>query len=139
MQRGGLHTGALDAAARAQPAPSANAAETAAPVPSSTITIQLRNVPENAEVSVDGMPAAGPTLELAREQSNRVIKVAAPGKVPWQVVHHASNDASYDVWLVDIERPRARQGATQSTRSTAQATRRKAPKKPPSALRKLDF
>ena len=140
-QRGALSTSALDASARAQPAPLTSMAQPTAGAPSSTITIQLRNVPQNAAVSVDGMPAAGATLELPRDQSNRVIKVAAPGKAPWQVVHHASNDANYDVWLVDTEPPRAREAsATQSVRrSTAHATRRKAPKKPPSALRKLDF
>jgi hypothetical protein len=71
-----------------------------------------------------------------------VIKVTAAGKAPWQVVHHASSDASYDVWLVDTEAPTVRARADSARpprRSGASTTRRKQAKKPPSALHNLDF
>jgi hypothetical protein len=140
-QRDAPDASALDVAAHAQAEPMAQVKQPAV-APSSTIMIQLRSVPANAAVSVDGMPAAGAVLELPRDQRNRVIKVAAPGKAPWQVVHHASSDASYDVWLVDTDppSPRASTASThQARRNAAAVVRRKTPKQPPSALRKLDF
>jgi serine/threonine-protein kinase len=139
-QRDAPDASALDVAAHAHAI--APVKQPAAPAPSPTITIQLRSVPVDAAVSVDGMPAAGAVIELEREQRNRVIKVAAPGKAPWQVVHHASSDASYEVWLVDNDPPtrRASTASTQSARRNAGAVaRRKTPRQPPSALRKLDF
>jgi serine/threonine protein kinase len=137
-QRGGQPNAAPAGTARALAA--APVAEPPAPA-RSTITVQLRNVPETASVSVDGIPAAGTTLELPLDRGNRVIKVTAQGKAPWQVVHHASSDASYDVWLADMEPAAVREASTASPRRAAASTstRRKVHKKPPSALRKLDF
>jgi eukaryotic-like serine/threonine-protein kinase len=114
------------------------AALPAAPAPPQDIAIEveLRGLPQGAEISVDGAPAVGPTLELARDGRNRVIRVSAPGKAPWQAVHHASASASYDVFMVDSEpEPRAKSTPTRSST----ASRTKAHKRPPSALRRLDF
>jgi serine/threonine-protein kinase len=108
-----------------------------------TIKIELRNVPSTGQVSVDGLPVAGHEIELPRDGRNRVIKVTAPGKAPWQAVHHASADAAFDVWMVDdaaharAQRPSAAKAAAAT--SGASAPRRPRYKKPPSALRTLDF
>jgi hypothetical protein len=105
-----------------------------------TIAVQLRNVPAGSEVTVDGMPAQGNPLELARDGRNRLIKVAAKDKAPWQVVHHASSDASYDVWLAPAQATSPPAAASAARRTAAgTAPRRKPAKQPPSALRKLDF
>jgi serine/threonine-protein kinase len=109
----------------------------AEPAPSTTIDVELRGLPAGAAISVDGAPAVGPTLQLPRDGRNRVIRVTAQGKAPWQAVHHSSSSASYDVFMVDSEPPTARPAAT-STRSST-ASRSKAHKRPPSALRRLDF
>ncbi len=122
-------------------APAASPPGAAAVQAPSTITVSLRNVPGNAQVFVDDQPVQGSVLRLARDGRNRVIKVTAPGMVPWQAVHHASADASYEVALVKPAptpaAPRAASTAA-ATRHTP-ATRPKVHKKPPSALRRLDF
>ena len=107
-----------------------------APKPSA-IDVELRGLPQGSAISVDGAPAVGPTLELPRDGRNRVIRVTAQGKAPWQAVHHSSASASYDVFMVDSEPPRARPAASATRTSTA--TRAKPHKRPPSALRRLDF
>jgi hypothetical protein len=108
--------------------------------PTSTATaidVELRSLPTGAAISVDGSPAVGPTLRLPRDGRNRVIRVTAQGKAPWQAVHHSSSSASYDVFMVDSEPPPARPPTTATRSSTA--SRSKAHKRPPSALRRLDF
>ena len=97
------------------------------------VTVELRGVPQGATVTVDGTPSADNPIELPRDNKNRVIKVAAKGSSPWQVVHHASADAEFDVLLVEEKRkPRARP----PRRAAAKKPKRT---KPPSVLRKLDF
>jgi eukaryotic-like serine/threonine-protein kinase len=119
----------------------AREAPAAVPVPVEpqpiAINVELRGLPRAAEVSVDGAPAVGPTLELPRDGRNRVIRVTAAGKAPWQAVHHSSASASYDVFMVDSD-PRPTRSAATSQR-TSTASRAKANKRPPSALRRLDF
>jgi serine/threonine-protein kinase len=128
------------ASASARPAP-----VVAAPIPpaavaaKSTIAVQLRNVPAGSDVTVDGMPAQGNPLQLARDGRNRLIKVAARDKAPWQVVHHASSDASYDVWLAPAQAASPSTAASPTRRAASAPVRRKTAKRPPSALRKLDF
>jgi len=135
-------TGSLRMTAGGQAAQSPRpAAVPAAPLAERpTLDVQLRNIPAGALVSVDGMPASGTPLELPRDGRNRVIRVTAPGKTPWQVVHHASADASYEVWLVDSESAPAARVSKSSTISRVPTAHRTRPKKkPPSALRNLDF
>jgi hypothetical protein len=65
-----------------------------------------------------------------------VIRVSAAGKAPWQAVHHASASATYDVFLADsepVQRPAA------STSHATVSSHAKTHKKPPSALKRLDF
>jgi len=141
---GPSESGARSAEAKISQALKPEAPVAAAPsaTESSIITVSLRNVPKNAVVSIDGQPGSGDTLELPRDGRNRVIRVTSPGMVPWQVVHHASADASFEVALVkdDTQRqaPRARP-ATEPAPSSAASAPKKVHKKPPSALRKLDF
>jgi hypothetical protein len=73
---------------------------------------------------------------LPRDGAARVIRVTAPRRTPWQVVHTSTADASYDVWLAEEPVPAEveRRAPARRTRAT---TRTKA--KPPSALRDLDF
>ncbi|MFI5307422.1 MAG: serine/threonine-protein kinase [Polyangiales bacterium] len=106
-----------------------------------TITVSLRNVPKTAQVSVDGQPASGDEIELPRDGRNRVIRVTSTGMVPWQVVHHASADATFEVALVKDDALRQPQHTYSPVdpAHTAAAAPKKAHKKPPSALRKLDF
>jgi hypothetical protein len=112
-----------------------------------TISVQLNNVPKGARVYIDDIPAAGNPLELARDGKNRVIKVTAPGKAAWQAVHHASANATFDVFMVPLDSGKSgASGAAQAGKSspstrvpTVARTASKARKKPPSALRTLDF
>jgi serine/threonine protein kinase len=112
---------------------------------STTIKVSLHNVPSSAHVSVDGEPVSGNEIELPRDGRNRLIKVTAPGKAPWQAVHHASADAAFDVWLIDDgTRARSAKSASTAGKSSTPATSaasvpRRTHKKPPSALRNLDF
>jgi len=114
----------------------------ASPPPDTTsIKVSLRNVPVGSSITVDGEAVEGDEIELPRDGRNRVLRVTATGKAPWQTVHHATSDASYEVWLVDGENgsPTAPQlAAPQADRATVNAAR-KPRKKPPSALRRLDF
>jgi hypothetical protein len=113
-------------------------AATAAPPEPTSISVELLGLPGNAQVTVDGKPAAGNPLVLPRNDGNRVIRVLAEGKAPWQVVHHSSADASYQVFLADA--PAA--AHKQPSRAKAPPAKRRKPappQKPPSVLRKLDF
>jgi serine/threonine-protein kinase len=129
--------GRLAAAATANAAQAEPTSAAEPPEPVGPIKVELRGVPKNAQVSVDGVPAAGNVLELARDRRNRVIRVTAPDKTPWQAVLHASSDATYDVMLADVPtgaRAPAAQPASRPARPKARATTRA-----PSALRQLDF
>jgi serine/threonine protein kinase len=111
-----------------------------------TIIVQLNNVPKGAHIFVDDQPAGTP-IELARDGRNRVIKVTAPGKSAWQAVHHASANAAFDVFMVPLESGKsagsnaaqASKPSLSSREPTAARTASKMHKKPPSALRTLDF
>ena len=65
--------------------------------------MQLNSVPKGARLFVDDIPASSNPIELARDGKNRVIKVTAPGKAPWQAVHHASANATFEVFMVPLE------------------------------------
>jgi serine/threonine-protein kinase len=126
----------VDATAHVPAAELHPAAEPTAAAEASSIQVELRGVPRGAVITVDGAPAPGPVLELPRDGRNRVIRVAATGKTPWQAVHHASASASYEVMLPDSE-PAAR--PTSSAARSSGASHAKPHKKPPSALKRLDF
>jgi hypothetical protein len=119
----------------------AQPAKLSPPEDKTAIRVSLRNVPVGSLITVDGESVEGDEIELPRDGRNRVLRVTAPGKAPWQTVHHATSDATYEVWLVDGENgsPVApRLAAPQAARATVNAPR-KPRKKPPSALRRLDF
>jgi hypothetical protein len=147
LSRGGgpAESGARSAEAKISQALKPEAEVAAAPraTESPTITVSLRNVPKNAVVSIDGQPGSGDTLELPRDGRNRVIRVTSPGMVPWQVVHHASADAAFEVALVKDDTLRQSQRPRPATEPVpsggAASAPKKVHKKPPSALRKLDF
>jgi serine/threonine protein kinase len=63
----------------------------------STVTVELRGVPEAAGVLVNGKPAAGNKLVLPDDGYSRLIEVQAPGMQPWRVMHPAGNNARYEV------------------------------------------
>jgi hypothetical protein len=137
-QRGAWAGTAESAAAASATAPAA--AEPASELPPSTeVHVQLNNLPAQAIVSVDGIPVGANPLELPRDGRNRVIKVVAPGKAPWQAVHHASGDATYEVWMVDSAEPAPAAVKKSAAVAKSTAARPRVHKKPPSALRKLDF
>jgi hypothetical protein len=101
-----------------------------APMPEVS-SVRLRNVPPDATVTVDEQPASGDSLELPKDGKPRVIRVTAPNKVAWQVVHTSTDPAVYDVWLANKTAPRA---------PLEPITRpRPKPKSAPNALRQLDF
>lgn len=136
---------AQGASPQPQPQPAAPRPEPE-PEPIETIAVQLRNLPRNATVTVDGVPADGERLELLRDRKNRVIRVTAPGKSVWQAVHHASADGSYEVFLVETARPEPARAASRPKRvvrpalkPAASANRPRPPKRPPSVLRNPDF
>ena len=124
------------ATARVSPAALPPAAEPEAASAQQPIQVELRGVPLGALITVDGAPEPGPSLELPRDGRNRVIRVSAAGKAPWQAVHHASASATYDVFLADSE-PVHRLAAN-PTHAPA-SSHAKTHKKPPSALKRLDF
>jgi len=122
--------------------PAAQGREIPPPPPQpTTSTVVLENLPEGAEVRVDNVPTPEQPMVLPRDGKNHVIKVLAAGKWPWQVVHHASGDASYEVLLVD--RPITPAPAVSQSRRAAKrsggAPKKREPKAPPSALKQLDF
>jgi tRNA A-37 threonylcarbamoyl transferase component Bud32 len=105
-----------------------------APLEPELLTVRLRNVPPGASVTLDDQPAAGDSLEMPKDGKPRVIKVSAPNKVAWQVVHASTDSAVYDVWLAD--KPVAKPAAA---RPPASARPRGKQKPAPGALRQLDF
>jgi serine/threonine protein kinase len=127
-----------DAAAAAAPlleAPTPPSAEP--PLPVGPIKVELRGVPDGAEVTVDGVVVAGNPLEMPRDRKNRVIRVTAEHKAPWQAVHHASSDATYDVMLA--EAPPAVTRAASGPHPRVARPKAKASTRAPQALRQLDF
>ena len=123
--------------ASAPPAQKTSAHAPAAPLPA-TIAVELRGLPDAARVSVDGELSHAP-LTLPRDGRDRLIRVTAAGMAPWQVVHHASAGASYDVVLVPADRMR-RATASQPQRSAQSVTARKRQTdEPPQVLPRLDF
>jgi hypothetical protein len=71
----------------------------------STVTVELRGVPEAAGVLVNGKPAAGNKLVLPDDGYSRLIEVQAPGMQPWRVMHPAGNNARYEVRMHALPRP----------------------------------
>jgi serine/threonine protein kinase len=125
------------------------------PLPTTT-TVELRSLPESAQVELDGVKVSGPRLQLPRDARSHAIRVTAAGMAPWQVTHVASTDGAYDVVLIPIApeateldtkavvgtRSPAAQPAGSSTRRKHSPARRApvdAQQKPPSALKQLDF
>ena len=137
----GVRVSALDShrepVAAAQPPP--------APLPTTAI-VELRALPETAQVEVDGVRVPGPRLELPRDERARSIRVTAQGMAPWQVTHVAAADGAYDVVLIPLEEPKASLGARPASATPRRKAHGKRPapatdvqQKPPSALRQLDF
>jgi tRNA A-37 threonylcarbamoyl transferase component Bud32 len=116
--------------------PRPRALVTAAPRPA-TITVELRGVPGDASVTVDGEVARQAPLRLPRDGRDRLIRVNAPDRTPWQVAHRASADAVYDVELFPA-RP-APPKAAQRSRPRPAVARQRAAGKPPRAFQQLDF
>jgi serine/threonine-protein kinase len=116
------------------------AIETVAPsaVPTPVI-VRLRNVPQDATITVDGRPAPGDTLEFPRDRAERLIRVTAPARTPWQVVHASDRDTTYDVWLAQEPEPTASPDKRAAARKTRAARAPSNKSKAPSALRNLDF
>jgi serine/threonine-protein kinase len=139
--QGSIHAARGAASAETETTPTTGSQPPPEPAPPAlpkTITVTLADVPEGAQVMVDGKQVEGSELELPRDGRNRVIKVLAEGKTPWQVVHHASADATYGVLLVDEARP-SRPPRPEQQAKRARPRPRPRPKKPPAVLRKLDF
>jgi serine/threonine protein kinase len=72
---------------------------------SSTVTVELRGVPETASVLVNGKPATGNKLVLADDGYARLIEVQAAGMQPWRVMHPAGNNARYEVRMQALPQP----------------------------------
>jgi serine/threonine protein kinase len=62
-----------------------------------SVTVELRGVPDSADVLVNGKPVAGNKLVLPDDGYSRLIEVQAPGMQPWRVMHPAGNNARYEV------------------------------------------
>jgi len=130
------------ASAAAQPPP--------APLPTTAI-VDLRALPDTAQVEVDGVRVPGPRLELPRDERAHTIRVTSTGMAPWQVTHVAAADGAYDVVLIPIKELQPVAPVAGARPTTQAATRRKpaaakrptatgdGQQKPPSALRQLDF
>jgi serine/threonine-protein kinase len=117
-------------AARAPVAP-------AAPTPS-MISVELRGVPDDGRVTIDGQVSLQTPLQLPRDGSDRLIRVSAKGKTEWQVVHRASADGVYDVVLSPAK------ATTDATTSRSRplkpaAAPPSAQFEPPKSLPRLDF
>jgi serine/threonine-protein kinase len=84
------------------PAP-AEAAADQDPPPPEQVHVELRGVPDGAQVLVNGKPADGTSLELPNDGHARLIEVQAPGRKPWKVMHPAGNDGDYEVRLPQAE------------------------------------
>ncbi|MGD8859862.1 MAG: protein kinase [Myxococcales bacterium] len=134
--------------------------------PPESVHVELRGVPEDAQVLVNGKPAGGTSLELPNDGHARLIEVQAPGHKPWKVMHPAGNDGDYEVRLpederrpapsedgadepgaeppgaVEVdERPPSRRPAPSETRTKRRATERPSSKAPPQkkVWRNADF
>lgn len=67
-----------------------------APTPD-TITITLRGLPRRAKVWVDGEPQVGTEISLPRSDEEHVLEVQAPGLMPWEATHVATENAVFVV------------------------------------------
>lgn len=153
-----LRSSAPDDGVRVTPLAGEREASVATLLPSKksrTTTVELRALPESAQVEVDGATVAGPRLELTRDDRAHSIRVTAAGMAPWQVTHVASMDGAYDVVLIPLDPADSTlDGKTVAgahspvPQAPAAATRRRhpprrapseSPQKPPSALKQLDF
>jgi serine/threonine-protein kinase len=120
------------------PAPPVAAPAPVPPPPPSTVAVELRGVPAGARVTVDGEVSLQAPLRLPRDGSNRLIRVSAKGKTPWQVVHRASADGAYEVVLPPVQATSGAATAPPRARKHA-AAHSSAELEPPQALRRLDF
>ncbi|HEX4351731.1 MAG TPA: serine/threonine-protein kinase [Polyangiales bacterium] len=85
-----------------EPAPRAIArpAHPAAPIAPAApmVRLQLRGLPDDATVTLDGEPASG-DLSLPRDARAHALVVTAPNKTPWHVSYVANADQNLDVEL----------------------------------------
>ncbi|MEC7519625.1 MAG: serine/threonine-protein kinase [Myxococcota bacterium] len=83
-------------------------AEPAAPEPPPPVSLALSEVPEGAEVRIDGVPqeGAGP-WELPRDDAEHRIEVRMEDGRSWEETHVASADGSYAVEIPPPPRPAA--------------------------------
>jgi serine/threonine protein kinase len=61
------------------------------------VTVELRGVPEAAQVFVNGKRADGTKLSLPNDGYSRLIEVRANGREEWRVLHPSGNNANYEV------------------------------------------
>jgi serine/threonine protein kinase len=87
----------------------------------STVTVELRGVPEAAGVLINGKPAAGNKLVLPDDGYSRLIEVQAPGMQPWRVMHPAGNNARYEVRMQALPQPQETLPASIAGTDAAQA------------------
>jgi hypothetical protein len=117
---------------RASPAPPASAPAAAAQSPA-TIQLQLRGLPADAFVTLDGEPSSA-TLTLPKSSLPHSVAVTAPGKIAWRMNYVPSADEVLDVKLRDEPAP---QPPAAAPKRTVNRKRHKA--KAPGALRIPDF
>jgi eukaryotic-like serine/threonine-protein kinase len=90
--------------------PRARPAQLAAPAPASvaqppaTIQLQLRGLPADAFVTLDGEPSSA-TLTLPKSSLPHSVAVSAPGKTAWRINYVPSADEVLDVNLRDEPAP----------------------------------
>jgi serine/threonine protein kinase len=105
---GGRDPGASSrAAAAAAPAGAPLAARKEAPgaVAPAEIVVELFGVPADAEIKLDGRPAASSVLRMLRGSGEHQIEVEAKGREPFRMVHDADRDGRYAVSLPPLPAP----------------------------------
>ena len=79
------------------------------------ITVELRGVPDGAQVMVNGRPMGGSKFTLPNDMHARLIEVQASGRTPWRVMHPAGNDATYEVRMPPLVLEPVAAGGTGAT------------------------
>jgi serine/threonine protein kinase len=103
------------------------------PAAPSGVTLELRGLPADATVTLDG-DSASPTLHLPRDARAHSVAVVAPGKLPWHISYVANADQQLDVSLQDeVVAP------AQSGKPRRVIAHNKPPRKAQGALREPDF
>jgi hypothetical protein len=118
-----------------EPAQSTSAASAPALSPPSSVHLQLRGLPANAFVTLDGEPASS-TLTLSRSEHPYDLSVTAPGKVAWHIHYVPRADEALNVSLRDEPAPPPPPAAAPPKRTVP---RKKHKPKSPGPLRVPDF